>query len=78
MAAAAVRTLPRTASPIPMNPVRPDIRQPPMNAIVRKSPDFQNSSATPPSGLTTFVDVMNTSTANGTRMMPMVRNWRFR
>ncbi len=34
-AAAAVRTLPRTASDMPMNPVRPESTAPAMNAIVR-------------------------------------------
>ena len=34
-AAAAVRTLPRTASDIPMNPVRPERKHPATNAMVR-------------------------------------------
>jgi hypothetical protein len=35
LAAAAVRTLPRTARPIPMKPVRPDMKQPATKASVR-------------------------------------------
>ena len=42
LAAAAVRTLPRTARLMPMNPVRPDSRQPAMNARVRNRPDCAN------------------------------------
>src|SRR5476649_2393903 len=37
LAAAAVRTLPRTARLIPMNPVRPDKKQPRMKAAVRNT-----------------------------------------
>ena len=77
-AAAAVRTLPRTARPMPMNPVRPDMRQPARKASVRKMPDCANESASVPSPLSTLVDVRNTSTASGIKMMPMVRNWRLR
>ena len=42
MAAAAVRTLPRTARLMPMKPVRPDMTQPAMNASVRNRPDSAN------------------------------------
>ena len=38
-AAAAVRTLPRTARLMPMKPVRPDRKQPARKARVRKRPD---------------------------------------
>ena len=38
-AAAAVRTLPRTARLMPMKPVRPDMKHPARNASVRKMPD---------------------------------------
>ena len=38
LAAAAVRTLPRTARLMPMKPVRPDMKQPATNASVRKMP----------------------------------------
>ena len=44
-AAAAVRTLPRTARLMPMKPVRPDMTQPAMNASVRYMPDSPNDSA---------------------------------
>ena len=39
LAAAAVRTLPRTARLMPMKPVRPDMKQPRTNAPVRNTPD---------------------------------------
>ena len=77
-AAAAVRTLPRTASPMPMKPVRPDMRQPAMNASVRYPPDSAKLSASTPLGLSTAADVTKTMIASGMRMYPMVRNWRFR
>ncbi len=77
-AAAAVRTLPRTARLIPMNPVRPERNAPAMNASVRKVPDAANESAVEPSGLSTSVEVANTKIATGTRMMPIVRNCRRR
>ena len=41
-AAAAVRTLPRTARLMPMKPVRPDKKQPSTNAAVRNPPDCGN------------------------------------
>ena len=44
-AAAAVRTLPRTARLMPMKPVRPDMKQPRTNASVRYMPDSPNDSA---------------------------------
>jgi hypothetical protein len=80
-AAAAVRTLPRVASVIPMKPVRPDMRQPATNASVRNRPDSTNDRATPPpadSGLTTSVEVRKTRMVRGIRMKPIVRNCRFR
>ena len=80
-AAAAVRTLPCVASDIPMKPVRPDNTPPATKARVRKMPDCTNDSATEPlasAGFTTFVEVKNTTTASGTRMTPMVLNWRLR
>ena len=46
LAAAAVRTLPRTARLIPMNPVRPDMKQPATKARVRNRPDWTKLSAT--------------------------------
>ena len=66
-AAAAVRTLPRTARLIPMNPVRPEKLAPTRNARVRKMPE-----GTKPSTVwwvcvsTTLVEVTNTKTATGT------------
>ena len=46
-AAAAVRTLPRTASDMPMNPMTPEKMAPTMNARVRKVPDWTKVRATP-------------------------------
>ena len=77
-AAAAVRTLPRTARPMPMKPVRPDMKQPARNARVRNRPDSKNERASVPSGLSTATEVTKTTIASGTRMNPIVRNWRFR
>ena len=73
-AAAAVRTLPRVASVMPMKPVKPDARQPRMNAAVRKVPDWAKLSASVPSVLVIAVDVTNTITASGTRIIAIVRN----
>ena len=84
-AAAAVRTLPRTARLMPMKPVSPESRQPAMNASVRKMPDCTNVSPDDPYradclviGFTTSVDVTNTTMPSGTRMTAMVLNWRRR
>ena len=82
-AAAAVRTLPRTARLMPMNPVRPESRQPATNASVRNRPDWANvrpDDAFGParSGLVTSVDVTNTTTASGIRITAIVLNCRFR
>ena len=49
LAAAAVRTLPRTARLMPMKPVRPDMKQPATKASVRNRPDWTNDSASVPS-----------------------------
>ena len=78
LAAAAVRTLPRTARLIPMKPVRPDRKQPRRKASVRNVPDAPKLSASVPSVFSTATDVRNTTTPSGTRMTAMVRNWRFR
>ena len=78
MAAAAVRTLPRTARLMPMKPVSPDMRQPARKASVRKMPDWTKDRASVPSGLSTAVDVTNTTITSGMRMNPIVRNWRLR
>ena len=81
-AAAAVRTLPRTARLMPMKPVRPDRKQPARKASVRKSPDW--TWVRPPmlprasSGLITSVEVTNTMSASGITMIAIVLNWRFR
>ena len=76
-AAAAVRTLPRTARLIPMKPVSADRNAPSTKASVRKRPDSPNeSSSTAP--FRTSVEVTNTRTATGTRMRAMVRNCRRR
>ena len=77
-AAAAVRTLPRVASVMPMYPVRPEAMQPRMNATVRAVPDAANDSADDSSGRRISVDVKNTIAATGTTMTAMVRNCRFR
>jgi hypothetical protein len=61
-----------------MKPVRPDMRQPARNASVRKVPDWTKDSASVPLSFSTATDVTNTMMASGTRMYPMVRNWRFR
>ena len=61
-----------------MKPVRPDKKHPPMKASVRNRPDSANDSASVPFGSTTSVDVTNTMTATGTRMMAMVLNCRRR
>ncbi len=66
-----------------MNPVRPDSTQPATNARVRNRPDCANDSpedALGPatSGLTTSVEVTNTTMPSGTRMTAIVLNWRFR
>ena len=73
-AAAAVRTLPRVASVIPMKPVRPDMTQPRMNASVRYIPDSPNDSAFSSFGFTTATDVRNTTAASGMRISAIVLN----
>ena len=78
LAAAAVRTLPRTARLIPMKPVRPDKKHPPMNASVRNSPDCAYDSASVPFGSTTLVEVTKTMAATGMTMMAIVLNCRRR
>ena len=77
-AAAAVRTLPRTARLMPMKPVSPDKKQPSTKRRVRNPPDSANVNATPPSACFTAVDVANTTIASGTRMTAIVLNCRFR
>ena len=73
-AAAAVRTLPRVASVIPMKPVRPDMTQPRMNASVRYIPDSPNDRAFSSFGFTTATDVRNTTAASGMRISAIVLN----
>ena len=73
-AAAAVRTLPRTARLIPMKPVNPDMKQPARNASVRNVPDCANDNALVWSGFSTRVDVAKTMIANGIKMIAIVLN----
>ncbi len=47
-----------------------------MNARVRYRPDWPKPRAIVSSGLTIFDDVRKTTTASGTTIMPIVRNWR--
>ena len=49
-----------------------------MNASVRNVPDWAHVSATAPSGFRTSVEVRNTTTATGTMITAIVRNWRRR
>ena len=77
-AAAAVRTLPRTARLIPMNPVSPDRVAPAKKHSTRKPPAAPNDSAMDPLGRWTLVAVKKISTARGMMMMAMARNWRRR
>ncbi len=81
-AAAAVRTLPRTARLMPTKPVSPDSAHPAMNASVRKMPDCANVSPDDPptaiAGFTTSVDVTKTTIASGIRITAMVLNCRRR
>ncbi len=78
LAAAAVRTLPRTARLMPMKPVRPDMKQPRMNASVRNAPDSTKERASEPSGFFTATDVTNTMIASGIRITTIVWNCRRR
>ncbi len=84
-AAAAVRTLPRTASHMPKKPMAPEKRQPTMKAAVRKMPDCRKDITSsppmtlfPPTSRTGIlliaVEVRNTTMASGITMMPIVRN----
>ena len=73
-AAAAVRTLPRTARLMPMKPVRPDMKHPRTNASVRQIPDCAYDSASTPLSFLIAVDVTNTTIASGTRMTAIVLN----
>ena len=64
-----------------MKPVRPDMKQPATKATVRHVPDCANDRASVVSPSTVFftaVDVRNTTTASGIRMMAIVLNCRFR
>jgi hypothetical protein len=73
-AAAAVRTLPRTARLMPMKPVRPDRKQPRMNAIVRAVPEPRYDRPSWVPVLYAVVDVRNTTIARGTRITAIVLN----
>ena len=61
-----------------MNPVRPDMTQPAMNASVRKTPDAMRLNPISVPGLYTSVAVANTMIASGMRMTAIVLNWRLR
>ena len=88
-AAAAVRTFPRTARLIPMNPVRPEHTAPARKQITRYSPAWTKVRSTTVCRMTmtlpavrptwvtvwvTLVAVKKMSTARGTMMIPMVLN----
>ncbi len=73
-AAAAVRTLPLTASDMPMKPVRPERKHPATKAMVRQVPDWAKLRASLPSGRSTAVEVTNTMMARGIRMNAIVLN----
>ncbi len=77
-AAAAVRTLPRTATLMPMNPVRPEKAAPKRKQMTRYMPAWLKLRATDPSGRVTLVAVKKMRTARGTMMSRIVRNWRFK
>ena len=77
VAAAVVRTLARVASHMPRKPMEPDAAPPTRKASVRNRPDWKKPRATSfPPGFTISAEVRNTTTASGTTIMPMVRNWR--
>ena len=61
-----------------MNPVSPDMTPPARKASVRQVPDSANDSASAPLGFSTATEVRKTTTASGTTMKPIVRNWRLR
>ena len=76
LAAAAVRMLARVASHMPRKPMKPEKAAPARNASVRKMPDWTRSSPSVPDTFSTSVEVANTTTARGTTISRMVRNWR--
>ena len=80
LAAAAVRTLPRTAVLMPMYPASPDRVAPTRKARVRNRPDIPKESTVclEPSGRVwvTLLAVTKTRTASGTTMIPMALNCR--
>ena len=76
LAAAAVRTLPRVANVIPIQPVKPEAKQPRMNASVRHVPATPKLRASVPSAFLIAVEVRKTMIASGTRIMAIVLNWR--
>ena len=83
-AAAAVRTLPRTASHMPMKPIEPGedaARRRRRGCGTRRTGRSVRADRRRPGrrvALLISVDVTNTTTASGTTIMAMVRNWRFR
>jgi len=68
--AAAVRTLPRTARLMPMNPVSPDKKQP--STTPRCGAPDSGTSRDAAVGVLTAVEVANTTTASGTKMTAIV------
>ena len=78
-AAAAVRTLARTAVVIPISPASADSSAPTKKASMRYRPDSPKlSTVCPVRGSTTLVAVRNTRTARGTVTTAMVLNCRLR
>ena len=75
-AAAVVRTLALVASHIPRKPTDAEAAAPMRKARVRNSPDSTKLSAVSPSSLRISVEVRKTTTASGTTITAMVRNWR--
>ena len=76
LAAAAVRTFALVASHMPRNPMKPEQSAPKRNARVRKMPDWTCSRPSPVDSFRISVEVRNTTTASGTTMIAIVRNWR--
>ena len=77
-AAAAVRTLPRTATHMPKNPMKPEATHPKMKVTVRMRPDDVKLRTSLPVVSMTAAEVANTTTARITTITAMVRNCRLR
>ncbi len=74
-AAAAVRTFALVASHIPRYPMNPEKLAPKRKASVRQSPDWTRLRPSPVE-FSTSAEVTNTTTARGTTIIRIVRNWR--